>query len=514
MNPRTTGLLALVACLLGTFVYLYEIEGEAGREAARETEKRLFGGIEGDDVDALELTTSDGIAARFERQGGAWRIVSPVEGAGDAVALDSIASALAQLPRAGDVEAAPGDLAQFGLGDAAQVVRFEAKGASRALRIGKATPVGANVYVATDAGPGIAYVEGYRVNAWKRALTDLRDRRIVAFEPGEVERLAIAWPEAGAPDGIFEVGLVRDGEKRWQIEKPAAMRADQETVDGLLSNLAYLQATGFVDERTPDVDAALRESALVLRWSLAGGEDEQRFRIAGGLDDARLVETTNGAIYRIAADRLEDFARRLAAYRDKQLGRLDPVALERIELEFSATPDPSTALATPVDAKSDRVVLEQTSGSWSVEGREADPEALAGLVASLASLRASDIVADGMGGAELASVGLASPAVRIRLMPRTTGADGAAKGETASASPLELELGRLDLERGLFARVVPEETIYVVAPSDAPPLTLADFEARVAKPAATPEPTEPIDALDPAEPGDSGGGALPDLLEQ
>jgi hypothetical protein len=54
----------------------------------------------------------------------------------------------------------------------------------------------------------------------------------------------------------------------------------------------------------------------------------------------------------------------------------------------------------------------------------------------------------------------------------------------------------------------------VVAPSDAPPLTLADFEARVAKPAATPEPTEPIDALDPAEPGDSGGGALPDLLEQ
>jgi hypothetical protein len=307
---------------------------------------------------------------------------------------------------------------------------------------------------------------------------------------------------------------VREDGKRWQIEKPTAMRADQETVDGLLSNLAYLQATGFVDERTPDVDAALRESALVLRWSLAGTEGEQRFRIAGLQGDARIVETTNGSLYRIAPDRLDDFARRLAAYRDKQLARLDPVDLERIELEFAATPDPSTALATPVDAAADRVVLEQTSGSWSVAGREADPEALTGLAASLASLRASDVVADGMGGAELASVGLAPPAVRIRLMPRATGADGAAKGDGPSPSTLELELGRLDLERGLFARIVPEETVYVVAPSDAPPLTLADFEARVAKPEETPEAAAPTDALDPAEPGGSAGGALSDLLEQ
>lgn len=514
MNPRTTGLLALVACLLGAFVYLYEIEGEAGREAARETEKRLFSGFEAEDVEAIELTTTDGVEVRFERQGGAWRVVSPVEGAGDAVALDSIASALAQLPRAGSVQAAPGDLAQFGLGDAAQVVRFEAGGASRTLRVGKATPVGGHVYVATDAGPGIAYVEGYRVNAWKRALDDLRDRRIIAFEPGEVERLAIAWPEAGAPDGTFEVALLRDAEQRWQIEKPAAMRADQETVDGLLSNLAYLQATGFVDERTPAVDAALRETALLLRWSLAGAESEQRLRVAGLQDDARLVETTSGAIYRIAADRLDDFARHVSAYRDKQLGRLDAVGLERVELEFAATPDPSTALATPVDATPNRVVLEQAAGSWSVADRDLDPEALAGLAESLAKLRASDVVADGMGGAELASVGLAPPAVRIRLIPRATGTDAAAKSDAPSTSPVEIELGRLDPERGLFARAVPEETIYVLAPTDAPPLTLAEFEARVAKPAAAPEAMDPLDSLDPTGPGDSAGGTPPDLLEQ
>ncbi len=478
MNPRTTGLLALVACVLGAFVYLYEVEGEVGREAARAAEKRLFAGLEPEDVEALELTTSDGVAARFERRDGAWRVVSPVEGAGDAVALDAIASALVQLPRAGEVASAPGDLAQFGLAEGAPVVRFEAKGGVHALRLGRATPVGGNVYVATEAGPGVAYVESYRVNAWRRSFTDLRDRRIAPLETGAVRRLAIAWPEAGAPDGLFEVELVRDAAQDWQIERPAAMRADRETVEGLLSNLAYLQATGFVDERTPAVEAALQETALRLRWTLDGeagadgADGEQRLRIAGSEGDVRLVEAPGGATYQIPEDRLDDFARRLAAYRDKRLVGLDPARLERIELELMAQPEAEAALATPVDAKPDRVVLVQAAGSWSAEGLALEPESLAGLASRLATLRASDVVADGMGARELESVGLAPPAVRIRIVPGRPAAEAA-----GSDAPVELELGRLDPERGLFARRLPEETVYVIAPADAPPRTRAELEA-------------------------------------
>ena len=495
MNPRTTALLALLACLLGGFVYFYEIEGEEGREAAIESEKRLFADLESEDIDALELTTTDSVLARIERRDGGWRIVSPVEGAGDAIALDAIASAIVQLPRAGSVKASPGDLAQFGLAEGAPVVRFEAKGASHALRIGKATPVGGNVYVAAEAGPEVApvvaYVESYRVNAWRRKLDDLRDRRIVALTPGEVERRATAWPEPGegaapgvAESGLFEVVLVRDSGRGWQIESPAALPADEETVNRLLSDLAYRQASGFVDERTPAVESALRETALRVRWSASGAPGEQQLRIAGLEGDTRLVETAAGVLHRIAPERLEDFELRLSAYRDKQLSALDVALLSRIELEFA---DEGAGLETPVAGPAGPVVLTQADGTWSSSGLDLDPEALAGLAGRLASLRAGEIVADEMGEPELASLGLAPPAVRIRIW--------AGKGDADAPPVLELELGRLDPERGLFARRLPEAAVHALEPivAESLPRTRADFEARFAA---------------------GSGGATADLLDQ
>lgn len=511
MQPRTTALLALVACLLGAFVYFYEIAGEADREAGLESAKRLFPGVDSGDIDALELTTTDGRAARFERRDGRWQIVSPIEGAGDGVALDAIAGALSQLVRAGSVKTAPGDLAQFGLGDAAQVVRFEVEGSGHALRVGKATPVGANVYVSAEP-TDVAYVESFRLNAWKRSLDELRERRIVDLEAGDVERLAVSWPEEG---GVFELVLVRGAENVWQIEKPMAARADQEMVGTLLSNLAYLQASGFVDERTPEVDAALLETAIGLRWTTAAGvgesegegkpqsEREGAMRIAGLVGEERLVEGEGGALRRIAAERLEDFPRRLTAYRDKTLTRLDAASLERIELEFPS----------PESAEAGSVVLVQKDGVWSGDGRELDPEAVAALAAMLASLRASDIVADAMGEAELASLGLAPPAVRVRLVSASSGAtqdatEGTHEGTGGAAA---LELGRLDPERGLFVRRNEDATVFVLSVETAQPLplTLADVDARLAKPAAEAENQSAVPAA-----VESDAAAPSDLLEQ
>lgn len=489
MNLRTTGLLALVAFFLGGFVYLYEIEGGSDREVANEAEKALFAGVDAAAIESVELTTSEGSAARFERREGAWRVVAPVEGAGDAMALDGVASALATLARAGEVKAAPGDLAQFGLGPDAKAVRFTAAGASHTLRIGRATPVGGNVYVAADDGGEVAYVESFRLNAFKHSLTELRDRKVLALEAGVVAHLQLSWPES---KGAFTLELERDADQAWQLRRPIAGRADQQTVRTLLSNLEYLQATGFVDARTPAVDAALRETALEVVYSGEGDADAAsgKLRIAGLLEGSRLVES-GSKLYLLAPERLDDFARGLSAYRDKQLVALDAGSLEKIELEF---------------AGEETIALIHAETGWSAGEREIDSEAVAGLAASLAGLRAADIAADEMGGAELASIGLAPPAVRIQLV--TGGSETAGKADGA----MGLELGRFDPERGLFARRTGVPTVFVLDPalSEALPLTAAGFDERYGKAAAAPDPAA-------ATPTDSSGSASPagtDLLEQ
>ncbi|MHA7836949.1 MAG: DUF4340 domain-containing protein, partial [bacterium] len=148
MNPRTTLVLAVVAALLGAFVWLYEIEGEPQRRAAADDEKRIHPGLESGDVQSIALTTRDDVEARFERQDGRWRLVEPVSAPADAVALDAIAGALVNLPREGQVED-PDELEQYGLGDGARVVRFEIEdGSTRGIRIGRTTPVGGHRYVA------------------------------------------------------------------------------------------------------------------------------------------------------------------------------------------------------------------------------------------------------------------------------------------------------------------------------------------------------------------------------
>jgi hypothetical protein len=498
MNLRTTGLLALVALGLGAFVYFYEIEGETSREAARESEKRIFADVEADAIDSLALTTTDGVAARFERREGSWLVVSPIEGRGDAMALDAITSALAQLARVGRVKSAAGDLAQFGLGPDARIVRFEVAGSSHSLRIGSATPVGGNVYVAADEGNDVVFVESYRLNAMKHALTDLRDRRIVNLDEEALQKLSVTWPE----DGVTStVALERDGEGDWQIRAPISVRADQQTVRELISNLDYLQATGFLDERTPAVLAALRETALELSWTERAASDpadaaaaaERHLRIAGLVDGSRVVES-GGGLYLLAPERLADFARGLDDYRDKQLAELAPDALAKIDLTFAGGAS---------------VELVRAASGWSAVDREVEPDAVSALAETLASLRAKAVVADEMGDAELASVGLAPPAVRIRL-----------ELEAKTTTPIELELGRLDPDRGLFARRASSPLVYVLAASlaEALPLDLATFEQRYGKRSEAMEPASDErgdQSFDPStgSAGDPASGAVAETAD-
>ena len=65
MNPRTTGILLLVAAALFAFVWLYEIRGGDERAEAEAREKRLFA-VEPEDVAWLAFTTEDGVAVRAE----------------------------------------------------------------------------------------------------------------------------------------------------------------------------------------------------------------------------------------------------------------------------------------------------------------------------------------------------------------------------------------------------------------------------------------------------------------
>ena len=99
MNPRTTGILFLVAVALGAFIVFYELEGEEGRKRAEARTQQLFSDIDADDIEWMALTTSDGTKVRARRSDEGWVVREGLEFAADGCACEGMAAARAKRTR-------------------------------------------------------------------------------------------------------------------------------------------------------------------------------------------------------------------------------------------------------------------------------------------------------------------------------------------------------------------------------------------------------------------------------
>jgi hypothetical protein len=449
MNPRTAGILLLVAAALGAFVWLYEIRGGEERAEAEAREKRLFD-FEPEDVSWVALTTSDGVAVRAERREGAWEIVEPLAFPGDAFAFDGIATALAQVESQAVYET-PQPLEVYGLSDAASDVRFAVGGAEHVLRTGKAAPMGGNTYAWIAGETAVHTVPTWRATALRKSFDDLREKRILRFEAGTVERIAAEWP-----GGRVELEK-RDG--KWHLTAPLEGPADEAVVNDFLSDLAFLRAQGFADAPEAAAAAGLEPPAFRAELWLAepepGGEAPRlALAVGSAVENAeRLVRAGQPSLYRIAAERLDDFPRSVVAFRFKQLAEFEPFAAQRIEMAFRG-PD-----GGPVE-----ITATRGESGWSSVPEAMSPEAIARLLDALARLTADDILAESMGEAERHALGLEPANVRFRVL-------GAA--DEGGAAPLLADVRLGVVREGIVAQAGDDPRVFRLAPERAEDLPVS-----------------------------------------
>ena len=316
MSPRTSALLFAIAAALGAFVYFYELRGGEARKEAEEEAKRLFPDVEDTAVSAIVLTTRGGVEARAERREGNWELVQPLHFPGDSFALDGLASSLAQLASTAVIEQ-PQPPSVYGLGEGSPVLRFEVGDVEHQLRLGDKTPVGSDTYVATGASDVIYTVSSYRVTSFTKSLDELREKRILRFDRGAIDRITASWPGGGV--------TLEKGDTGWRLVAPLEGASDETTVEGLLSDLSFLRAEDFEDDPPPDDEAGLDRPAFEVLLEASGeGAEPQRFRMALGavVDvDQRLVRGSQASLYRVPQERLGDFPRKLSAYRFRELAK-------------------------------------------------------------------------------------------------------------------------------------------------------------------------------------------------
>jgi hypothetical protein len=457
MNPRVTGILFLLAAALGAFVWFYEIEGEEARKASEEKTKRLFPDAEADAIEWIALTTSDGHAVRLERKEGSWRLVAPLEFRADSFAVDGMASALAQLASESRYED-PQPPEVYGLGAGAREISFGGGGKEHSLRIGDKTPMGGNTYLSVSGSDDVHAVKTYQTSALGKRLADLRDKRIVEFAADQVRGLSVRWPEGG-------VALRREGSGEWTLVEPLAGKADSSTVDSALSNLSFLRASGFEDEPPPDAESGLDHPDLEIEIELAPekeGEEARRLALAFGKPQPngdRLVRSAGPALFRVPASRIDDYPRKLVAWRFKDVARFAAEDARALELSFR---DPSGA---PLVVTAKRGEEE----SWSSAPEAMAPERIRTLVEELARLRARDILADSMGADELRGLALDPPNASLVV-----------RGTDASATLAEVRIGVVREGGGIAAQAAGNPSVFELDPviAEYVPVGLAAFRER------------------------------------
>jgi hypothetical protein len=464
VNPRTTGILFLLLAALGAFVWFYEIEGEAGRKDAEAAAKRLFPGVEASAVEQVELTTSDGQRARLERRDSQWRLAAPLDAVADGFTADAIAAALAQLGSEAAIES-PQPLAVYGLEDEGRDLAFQAGGARHVLRLGKSAPIGGNRYAWVEGQTRVYTVAGVAVNAFSKALDDLREKRLLRFDAGAARRVTLRWPGG-------QVALARGEDERWKLEQPLVGPADETTVEKLLNDLSFLRASGFVDAPTPEQRKALATPELEVEVTLEPeekGKQARQLALAigareGGEGD-RLARAEGPGLLRIPSERLQDFPREVGSYRFRELSRFEPEQAERLEIAFQP---PGEAAVTITALRGDE--------GWSSTPEAIDERRLEALIDELSRLRATRILADAMGESELRELGLAPPAARFTV-----------SGKQGSLA--QVDLGIVRGSDGVVAQSSGGASVYLLAPSvaDVMPVSLEALRSRFL---AKPEPAE------------------------
>ncbi len=419
MRTRTTLLLILAAGLLVGAVAFFE--RDAKRTAALGPEGGALPVLKIESIDRVEVSGPQGATALARGDDGVWRMEKPAPDRPDKELLESLFQALSQLASRrylgpAELEEAGQAEAGFGLapGERLELNLFAGGEKLVGYWIGRTAPFEDSVYLQREGeGNGV-----HIANVDLRVLLDVpltrfRDHLVLRLVPEAIERIGIER------DGLVtEFGRAGLDNPQWLLLKPLQTRADVESVEAILAQLAELPVLDFQEETAAQGADAAEPDAVIRVWYAGKEEPAATLHVLsrGALGDEGqwvLCADRQGAFEVDAADlEVLDFA--TEDLRDRRLLRLPAGA--------------ATALTVrPRDLPAIRV--ERRGNMWlfsepaAVSGQPANGEVAEMLLRMLGDAQIERFESDSV--LDLGSFGLEPPLFTITLEGESLAAYGA-----------------------------------------------------------------------------------------
>jgi len=337
-------LLVVFAGLLG-FVYFYEIQGEKGREEAKEKEEKLVS-LDRDKINEIEILRKGAEPVLLKKSGNDWSIRKPIETPADSSTVDSLLSATSTAKIDRKLEKAAKEASQYGLSDPRLRVVLKGEKEHRTLLFGSKDFTGSQVYVQLQGSPDIYLTSDYLFNSADKELKDWRNRKLLTFDRNQVQDIEISR-------ATEQIKLKKQGEK-WLLQQPIQETADEGSVSSLLSSLESAEAQKFVAEQPADLKTyGLDKPVATVRIREQGKDSWKTLELGKKEDDLYLARTTDRTpVFTVKTDVFDKLNQKLWELRDKSV----------VDVEQDRV-----AQLTVKRADAQIVLKRQDDGKWVVE---------------------------------------------------------------------------------------------------------------------------------------------------
>lgn len=395
MKPKTLGILAALVLVLGAFIWLVERD-LPGTEERAEQAKKVLGGVERTDIEALTLSIDDR-QVRLERVDEAsgegadegededatdasWRLTAPLEARADDAAVDRLLLTLGRLEKQTTVE--DPDRVDLGLEPPEATVTVTASGREQTLQVGVEIPVAGGRVVSLEGQDEVWVTEG---ELWDEITQDpdaWRSKEAVPWSASEIVRLRLSGEGREAPVEIVREEVEGGSGARFRLVSPVSDVADRQTVQDLTSRLATLRAEEFLDdagEAPEDVDPASPRFVAELFDDRGEGTEPYRLEMIAPLEPSgsRWLVRAEGQLMETEAPELVELSGRPPrAWRSHLATDLQIFEVDRVKIEQEGR---------------DEMVLARVEGDWVRDGEALAYGPVRELLVRLTSARAVEV---------------------------------------------------------------------------------------------------------------------------
>jgi hypothetical protein len=275
----------------------------------------------------VEIRRAVGETTVLEYKSGKWQITAPQPFEVDPQASSSLISSLCALTSERVVEQKTSDLSPYGLAKPAlEIVAIKKDGKSLRLSLGDETPSGNSSYASLQGDPRVFTIYSYIKTALGRDSNDLRDKRLLTFDPEKLVRVELA-----AKGQDLEFG--KNNQNEWQILKPRPLRADGGQVEELVRKLRDAKLDLPVSaEDSKKAAAAFASGAQVALAKVTDAAGTQQLQLRKDKDKNVYARSSAiEGIYKVAPETADGLDKGLDDFRNKKVfdfGWNDPAKIE------------------------------------------------------------------------------------------------------------------------------------------------------------------------------------------